>query len=797
MNETTPSALRAFTLAARRLLFSEVEAQLEGVYGFLPDGTFQPAEKYPALADLPECRETRQRLETLIADEGQAGLKPKEARAKLVKEAAFTWLNRFVAFKMMEARGLVKQTVSKGPDSNAFKLWLTEPGNKSYYRDYEAGDLPQDAFGEGPRHRAYRRFLLSECGKLAEEIKVLFDPENLPSRLWPRPQAIKGFIRQLNAENLSEAWEPGNEEAIGWVYQGFNSEELERAFREVRLSSKKKFEAEDIPAVTQLFTHRWIVRYLVENTLGRLWVQMHPDTKLRERLAYLVPLEGEGQVAPLKPVREITLLDPACGTMHFGLVAFDLFVDMYLEELANAGREGWPLEASVDTEDDIPASVVANNLHGIDIDLRAVQLSALTLYLKAKTLNPRAKLTESRLACAGVHMLDGERLKIFIEDSGLQSPIYRRTLAALREKLQNSEQLGSLLRLEEEIRSVIEKEKDRYEREGRQLDMFGWSAEQFDTEAGRGEFWGVLEAQIGHALDAFARHQANSGHDQGLFVGEATKGLRFLEICGKRYDAVVTNPPYISARKMNPRLKGLVAGEYPSAKGDLYAAFTQRCMELTNETGRVGMLTMHSFMFISSYKDHRPKLAEQSQIETLAHAGPGLFDVGNPGTLQTAAYVLRREEATAVRENAVGTYFRLVKEPDAEAKREGFEQALARLTAGEDDPRVFRYRQRDFPAIPEAPWVYWITPQLRKLFQTLPKLGEVAPAIHGTATYKNFRFLRFWWEVGKQRIAFACSSWDDFVRSGKHHVPYMKVGRSGAGTAIRSMSCSCFRKGKP
>ena len=276
MNETTRSALRAFTLEARKLLFGEVEAQLEGVHGFLPDGTFQPAEKHPALADLPECRETRQRLETLIADEGQAGLKPKEARAKLVKEAAFTWLNRLVAFKMMEARRLVKQTVSKSADSYAFILWVTEPENESHLRDYEAGDLPQDAFGEGPRHRAYRRFLLSECGKLAEEINVLFDPENLPSRLFPRPQALKQFIQQLNAENLSEAWEPGNEETIGWVYQGFIEQEKKEVFDRL-YKKKQKVRREDVPAATQIFTPRWIVKWLVENTLGRCWVEMHAE----------------------------------------------------------------------------------------------------------------------------------------------------------------------------------------------------------------------------------------------------------------------------------------------------------------------------------------------------------------------------------------------------------------------------------------------------------------------------------------------------------------------------------------
>ena len=298
------------------------------------------------LGSIPEAAETRRRLEALLADERQAGLTAQQAREKLVKEAAFTWLNRLVAFKMMETRRLLRQTVTRGQDSNGFMMWLTETGNEEHYRDYEAGDLPQDGLGEGPRQRAYRQFLLAQCTRLAQEVRVLFDPDNLASRLCPRPQALRQLIDLLNGEQLQEAWQPGNEETIGWVYQAFNAEDLEQAFREVRVA-KKKFEASDIPSVTQLFTPRWIVRFLVENTLGRMWVNMHPDSQLGAKLEYLVPIEGKRQM-PLKSVREITLLDPACGTMHFGLVAFDVFVEMYREEMANAGKPGWPQNPPLD-----------------------------------------------------------------------------------------------------------------------------------------------------------------------------------------------------------------------------------------------------------------------------------------------------------------------------------------------------------------------------------------------------------------------------------------------------------------
>lgn len=210
----------------------------------------------------------------------------------------------------------------------------------------------------------------------------------------------------------------------------------------------------EIPAATQLFTPRWIVRALVENSLGRLWLQMHPDSRLRDHLHYLIP-EVDAPTAAMKPVREITLLDPACGTMHFGLVAFDLFVEMYQEEIEHAGEPGWPEQPSVRDASEIAAAIVEHNLFGIDIDLRAVQLSALTLYLKAAALNPKVTQLQSNLACADVLLLNGHRLDAFLTEMRFERPIYERVIRAVWKRLRDANQLGSLLRLEDEIRGLV------------------------------------------------------------------------------------------------------------------------------------------------------------------------------------------------------------------------------------------------------------------------------------------------------------------------------------------------------
>jgi hypothetical protein len=322
----------------------------------------------------------------------------------------------------------------------------------------------------------------------------------------------------------------------------------------------------------------------------------------------------------------------------------------------------------------------------------------------------------------------------------------------------------------------VEQERQRYEQEGRQFSFPGWSQTQFETEAGRREFWEILEIQIGQALDAFARERAAAGQDHSFFAGETTKGLQLLEIMSERYDVVVTNPPYMSARKMNPRLNKLVSDAYPAGKGDLYAAFIQRCIEFSGQHGWVGMLTMHSFMFISSYASLRSYIRERMTIDTLVHTGPGLFAVGNPGTLQTAAYVLSRESNEQTRNAAFRTYFRLVKEPDGEAKRRRFEQALAAASACQADPVVFCYRQGGFDTIPSSPWVYWITPGVHKIFATHPSLGRLATPKHGMSTGKNSRFLRLWWEVGISRIDRARRNREEAKYSTAKWFPYMKGG---------------------
>lgn len=776
MDDVLRARLRDLSLNARRLLTDETRSLLTAVYGLSPEGRFEQVERLPAVQNLPEVAETRQQLERWMRTETAAGRNRAEAVERLVRETAFTHLNRLVAFKLLETRRLIRGTIDRYHASNGFLFYLVDhPDDEARY---QAGDMPQDYLGEGPRDVAYRHFLLWQSEQLAREVKVLFDANNLPSRLFPRPRALRELIEMLNAPELREAWTPGNEETIGWVYQYFNEEEKDAVFTRLN-KQKQKIRREDLPAVTQLFTPRWIVRFLVENTLGRHWLQMHPDSRLAAKLEYLVPLAGAIPPVPLKPVRELALLDPACGTMHFGLVAFDLFAEMYREELDRAGEPGWPARPSVASADEIPAAILANNLFGIDIDLRAVQLAALSLYVRAKTLNPKATVTPCNLACADVTVLNGARLNAFIAAFYRRRPGLAPMLRALWAQLQHAGELGSLLRLEADLRTIAAGPRSQGQRMAGMAALPGME----EVEAGRFTAFSDLDAQVRAALNDFARREAARDEDATAFVAGVEEGFKLLGLLQRRYDVVVANPPYLDSRDFGVRLKQFLDGAYPEGKRNLFSAFMLRCQELLDDNGRLGMITPLSFMFLTSFEGLRAELRKRSAIEALVHTGYRTFtDV----LIDCAFYTLRREANETRRQDSVGVYFRLVREPDAEAKRLAFERAVRLLNhrgiegernhRGTEAQRVFYYRQGDFDAIPGAPWVYWVTPGLRRLFVELPRLSTLSTVCIGMRTGDNVRFLRYWWEVGIERIDRRVRDKIEAKHSEKAWFPYMKGG---------------------
>jgi hypothetical protein len=779
MKPETISAIKDFSLKARALLEKEVGEQLEGLYGFLPSGQIEPANNYPALSSHPEARGTRTRIEELLKEEETAGLSAQEVRLKFIKETAFTWLNRFVAFRMMESRGLIRQTVAKGQQSNGFKLWLTEPDNKKFYEMHEKGDLPQNDLGEGPRQEAYRYFILNQCWQLALEIKVLFDPEDLFSRLFPRPHVLVQLFEIMNAGGLDEAWTRDNEETIGWVYQYFIKEDKAMVFNKI-YTQKKKMDLRDIPAATQIFTPKWMVRYLVENTLGRLWLRMHPDSDLMEKMKYYVPNDNDHQPIPLKPVKEITLLDPACGTMHFGMVAFDLFYEMYQEEMGNAGQDGWPKDASVQNKGDIPACIIENNLFGIDLDLRSIQLSALSLFIKAKSKNGSVTFNRINLTYTDIPEFPQGTINSFVDSLDTSHAVTKKLLKQILPVLNKAYYLGSLLKIEKIVKDFIEKERVALKDfKPRQLGLFGPDKPdqlEMDLYTTQKIVWSEVKAEI---FEAFQKFFESHKEAEGAFVANETiKGLGLIDALMKKHDVVVCNPPYSGRRNMNEVLRNDLKGLYPKKDGDLYTVFIDRCLDLTSDIyGFLGMVTVHSFMFTSSHEDIRKEIINNTEIETMAHLGTKTeFDVANKTAQGFTMYALGKVLGANF-SNSSGIYFRLVNENEEE-KHFAFLTALQNYLSNPidfSDPHIFILEQEKLTVIPGWPLVYWVSEDIRSLFKK-KLINDVAKSCQGIATADNDRFLRYWWESGKELTSFNTTTHKESSKSGIKWFPYMKGG---------------------
>ena len=728
-----------FIPEVKRILIEDCFSQLEGIYGLQKNGVFEDISFLPNLKENSFDLQVRNKLEEFIKYKAESGESKEETIWSFAKEYAFTYLNRFVAFKMMEERKIIKQTVSRGFNSNAFIFYLADnPEDEKLWKQEKV-------------YQAYKNFFWWQCKNVSsdEEIKVLFDPETLVSLLFPKEKTLIRVFELMNQDKLILIW--SKDEVIGWIYQYFIEEEKEEVFDKI-YSQKKKMDLKDIASATQIFTPKWIVRFLVENTLARLWIRMHPDTKLRERLKYYVPNENDREKIPLKPVKEITLLDPACGTMHFGMVAFDLFYDMYLEELQNAGIPSWPQKASIEKEEDIPSAIIENNLFGVDIDLRAIQLSALSLYLKAKTKNKNVSIQKYNLVHTDIPNFSEETIDEFIHSISPKYEIIKELLKEILPELRKAYYLGSLLKVEEIINKFLSEHKREF------VKKYGVQQELFMTEGERQLFlkeglaWEEVKEKLIKAMNEFIE-RANG---DSFLAQESKKGIYLMDALMRKHDVVVTNPPYSGRRNWNEALADELKKLYQGKSGDLYTVFIDRCVDLTSQSGFCGMVTIHSFMFTSSHEQIRKEIIENTSIESLVHLGTKTeFDVANKTAQGFAMYTVGKYESNKI--SSKGVYFRLIDENE-EQKRIAFEESLNKYLSGQKSDRVFIVEQEKLKAIPGWPFVYWVSDRIRELFEENEPLECVAEARQGNQTCDNQRFLKFWWEVGKKRINFSCSS---------------------------------------
>ncbi|SIM51153.1 BREX-1 system adenine-specific DNA-methyltransferase PglX [Mycobacteroides abscessus] len=698
--ETAP--LKGFATSARTELIREVTARITAVLG---QGSPERVESPTTVAG----------LEKAVA----AGGGGDKGKAHVADKVAYTWFNRIIALRFMDANGYTGiGVVSPAADHVGQPEVLaaakrgqidTEVVSSDHHMAAIAGLLNgtrQPRPGVDAQAEAYSLLLTAYCQFWHKAMPFMFERQGdftellIPANLLAGDSVLNRSVEVLTEDACKDV------EVIGWLYQFYISERKDEVF--AGLKKNKKAGADEIPAATQLFTPHWIVRYLVENSVGRLWMLNRPDSSLVDQMDYYIaPVDEETDFLKIAKPEELTVIDPACGSGHMLTYAFDLLYAIYEEE-------GY-------APSEIPGLILTHNLYGTEIDPRAGALAAFALTMKATSKRKLflKKTVEPNICVLEPISFDPSEIQFLVTNDG-----DRDAEAAFWTQFSEAEILGSLI----------------------------------EPNAG-------LTAQLAHHLDTL--------NDEGDMLKAHTiegagRVVRQAKYLSERYAVVVANPPYMIAKNMNATLAEWVKNNWPTGSADLYGAFIERCASLSRANAFVAMIAMQSWMFIPSFEELRRRIIKQLTIVTLAQFGPNAFDTINGEVVSTAAFVLRN---SGHKSNEAAIFIRLVDGKSESAK------AYSLHAAAESPSCSWRYRvtPSDFAQIPGMPLAYWIGPSGFRSFQST-LLGDIASVRTGMTTANNERFLRMWSEVSFDRIKLNSSSAQDAIDSRCKWFPYNKGG---------------------
>ncbi len=634
--------------------------------------------------------------------------------AQTMEAMAYTWFNRFVAIRYMEIHGYLDHgyRVLSNPDASNTVPEILQHAEHVDMPGLDKRKVVDLKLAGNKDDELYRLLLLAQCNALHAAMPFLFERIDDESELLLPDNLLHSgsLIRTLVAESPEEDWQ--EVEVLGWLYQFYISERKDEV-----MGRKSAVPTEDIPAVTQLFTPHWIVRYLVENSLGRLWLLNRPGSKLRAHMPYYI--EGEHEIDFLKVAKpeEIRVCDPACGSGHLLTYAFDLFTLIYEEEGYS------PAE--------IPQKILRHNLHGLEICPRAAQLAELALVFKAREKSRRFFQPEHLVRPAIIELRDvrfaENELRDYINALRI-GDLFNQLLLKLLHQFEEAKIFGSLIQPCLDERAIANARR-------------------------------VIEAK-----------------DLGgqLFLREThLKVLRVLEqaeVLTQRYHVVVANPPYMGVRQMNGIMKVFGSDKYPSSKSDLFSMFIERGLTLTTESGHVGLVTMHSWMFLSSFEQLRAHLVLRTAIVSMAHLGAHGFDSIGGEVVQTTAFITSNKASP----RHLGEYHRLT-----DATGEAEKSAL--LISAIADPSSlihFSLATSEFSRLPGKIIAYWMTKRMRTIFAENPPLSSISKPRQGATTSDNNRFLRVWHEVSLARMNFDSQNLGEAKQSLATWFPYNKGGYS-------------------
>lgn len=701
------SALEKAVVKGRRLLEDDLAALLEGRFGIYPGGAVDDEE---ALRLSPRELVERGEVVGVLAHLRAEGASGVEAFQRLVREASFTHLNRLLAIRVAEAIDLLPPSLGAGKASSGFKEVLEV-----------APLLGADDTGG---YWTYLRL----CGdELAADAPVLFDPRNPLLQLQPRPAAIDELVGLLSDETLADVWPAPD--TFGWSYQFFNTSAERSQMRE----SGAPRSTRELAVRNQFFTPRYVVDFLVHNSLGRRLLDADPDSPLKDELHMLVdPPTERGKPLELEEVR---VLDPACGSGHFLLGCYDLL------EQAWSARGVDPAEA---------APRILPGLWGVDIDARCAQVASAALVLRARRHLRTGTLPRPNIITARGLPRDPAVWERILADL----PSERRSLVqSLRDALEQAPLLGPLLKVEERLEAEI----------SRTVGVGKAGDDLFTVMGVADDAFGRAEADVLGAIQR-AADEASSSAAERLFAAEASDAIRFVETMRQRYDAVLMNPPFGEPIPETRDYLKSVYGWMPKRDVNLLAAFVGRGLELCREGGYVGAITSRAGMFLTTFETWRRKVLLGHSLVTLADLGHGVME---HALVEAAAYVIGTDHSEADRP---ATFIRLLKDTDRPA---ALSKAISDDRCGGRNKRVYRVGAADLDAIPGSPLAYWMAPSIRRLFVELPPLeGNGAEVRQGLATADDFRFVRAFWEVHPDHVA---RSRDETLEK-RRWVPFAKGG---------------------
>jgi hypothetical protein len=663
-------------------------------------------EKIPA-----EFQALRQRFDEMLDNHiGETG-SYENARHKLLDELTFTLFNRIAAIKVMEAANLFPPIITKqsehGDRSFGHKAWL------------EIRPDMRDADLEG-----IRDYIESAFDDLAKTLP-LYD-KSFPYALVPDAISLNDIIDAFNevekdSQVESTIWQ--SDDILGWLYESYNNAK-KQAFKD----SGEKTEFDKVSLQSQVYTPRWVVQFLVENSLGKLYLEMYPTSEIAQH--YKIANAPKTQERTLKPLHEIKLIDPASGSGNFLLYAFDFFYALYLDQIENFGAEY--------DEADIPKLIIEHNLHGIDLDDRAIQLAQLGLYIKARKKRRTVSHLKFNVVSSDFFLPDYSVVRPIFEDGSSLNGLQKNLIADIWQDLQFAYKFGSLIRLDEKLNARLN-ELERQQNSAHN-DIFV-AVEIAENKDFKTTFFNNLKI----AVEQHVQTKNNT------FISSKTRdAITFLELLTTQYDVATANPPYTDSSDFGKDLKAFIDDNYKTPFKfhiNLYATFIKRCYEFVRDDGKIAMIHPYTFMYIKTFEDVRKFMIEKTHIELLADWGldrANLFDGGYASA--PTFYVLGKNS-----KGHEGLYFNLTTNLQENAKKNKFFDALDDLITAKENERVYKLAQSKLKIIKSFPFIYWISDEFRAKFGN-KDLNDVLAIRQGIATGSNEKFLRFFWEIERKEI---------------------------------------------